>query len=119
LEQKISSVEDIVKALSELEKEMDNLNSKVAEMKKRIIAYSTEEIENLRQQTISIANEEAKKILATARAEAEEESSMIVKETDKSLGVVKKNINSSYDKAVDNIIKMILGEFASSNSGSI
>jgi polyhydroxyalkanoate synthesis regulator phasin len=48
-------------ALSELEKDMDNLNSRVEEMQKRLVAYSNEEIEKLNQQIIALANEEAKK----------------------------------------------------------
>jgi hypothetical protein len=67
LEQKTSSVEVIINALSELEKDMDNLNS-----------------------------------------EAEKESSLIDAEADKNLAKIKKSIDSSYDKAVDTIVNMIL-----------
>jgi len=36
----MSSVEQIIDALSSLETDLDNLNSRVNDMKKRIIAYS-------------------------------------------------------------------------------
>lgn len=110
MEQKASSVEDIINALAELEKDMDNLNSKVEEMRKHIIVYSDEEVEKLKQQVIIIANEEAKKIVDRAKTEAEIESSMIVKEGDSRLGDIKKNIDSSYSRAVDSIVKIILGD---------
>ena len=110
----MSSVEIIINALAELEKDIDNLNLRVEEMKRRIIIYSNEQIENLKHQIISIANEEAKKIVDIAKKEAEEESSLIVKEADDKLSDIKKNIDSSLDRAVDNIVNMVLGETGSS-----
>lgn len=108
LEQKTSSVEGIINALSELEKDLDNVNSKIDEMDKRLMAYSEEEIDKLNQQIIALANNEAKKIIDAANAEAERESSLIVDEGDKNIARIKKNIDSSYDKAVDTIVKMVL-----------
>jgi V/A-type H+/Na+-transporting ATPase subunit G/H len=108
LEQKTSSVEVIINALSELEKDMDTLNSKVEEMEKRLVAYSNEEIEKLNQQIVALANDEAKKIVDAAKAEAEKESSLIEAEADKNLAKIKESIDSSYDKAVDTIVNTIL-----------
>jgi V/A-type H+/Na+-transporting ATPase subunit G/H len=108
LGQKTSSVEGIINALSELEKDLDNVNSKIDEMDKRLMAYSEEEIDKLNQQIIALANNEAKKIIDAANAEAERESSLIVDEGDKNIARIKKNIDSSYDKAVDTIVKMVL-----------
>ena len=108
MEQKTSSVEVIINALSELEKDMDSLNSRVEEMEKRLVAYSNEEIEKLNQQIVALANDEAKKIVDAAKAEAEKESSSIVAEADKNVAKIKESIDSSYDKAVDTIVNMIL-----------
>jgi len=119
LEQKTSSVEVIINALSELEKDMDNLNSRVQEMQKRLVGYSNEEIEKLNQQIIALANNEAKKIVDAAKAEAEKESSLIVAEADKQLAKIKESIDSSYDKAVDTIVNAILTTNDSNNSISI
>jgi vacuolar-type H+-ATPase subunit H len=114
LEQKTSSVEVIISALADLEKDIDNLNFRVDEMKKRIVIYSNEEVEKLKQQIIAIAKEEAKKIIDTAKTEAEGESSIILNEADRSLSDIKKNIDSSYGKAVDSIVTMVLGANTSS-----
>ena len=111
----MSSVEIIINALAELEKDIDNLNLRVEEMKRRIIIYSNEQIENLKHQIISIANEEAKKIVDIAKKEAEDESSLIAKEADNKLSDIKKNIDSSLDLAVDNIVNMVLKETGSSS----
>jgi hypothetical protein len=111
----MSSVEVIINALAELEKDIDNFNLKIEEMKKRMMIYSNEHIENLKQQTISIANEESKKIVDIAKKEAEDESALIAKEADKRLSDIKKNIDSALDRAVDNIVNMVLKETGSSS----
>ncbi|HYZ49630.1 MAG TPA: hypothetical protein VE593_01985 [Nitrososphaeraceae archaeon] len=110
----MSSVEVIINALAELEKDIDNINLKIEEMKKRILIYSNEQIEHLRQETISIANEEAKRIIDIAKKEAEDESSLITKEADNRLSDIKKNIDSTLDRAVDEIVNMVLRESGSS-----
>jgi hypothetical protein len=111
----MSSVEVIINALAELEKDIDNLNLKIEEMRKRMIIYSNEQIENLKQQTISIANEQAKKIVDIAKKEAEDESSLIAKEADDRLSDIKKNIDSALDRAVDNIVNIVLKETGSAS----
>lgn len=103
-----SAVESIVKALSELENDIDAIAARVEEMKKRIMAHSNEEIEKLKQQIIAFANEEAKKIIDRAKADAEAESSAVVKEAEKSLALIRKNIDASFDRAVDAIVKTVL-----------
>ena len=105
-----SAVEGIVSSLSELENEIDGLYLRVDEMKKRIMAHSNEEIDKLKQQVISLANEEAKKIVDAAKAEADAESADVAKQAEKSLTGIKKNIDSSFDKAVDSIVKAVLGD---------
>lgn len=105
-----STVEAIVNALSELETDLDGLYGRVDEMKRRIIAHSNEEIDKLRQEVTLIANEEAKKIVEKAKAEADAESADITKQAEKSLAGIKKNIDSSFDKAVDSIVKTVLGD---------
>jgi F0F1-type ATP synthase membrane subunit b/b' len=105
-----SAVESIVGALSELETDIDSLYSRVDEMKKRIMAHSNEEIEKLKQQIILLANEEAKKIVDKAKTEADAESADITKQAEKSLAVIKKNVDSSFDRAVDSIVKTVLGD---------
>jgi vacuolar-type H+-ATPase subunit H len=105
-----SAVEAIVGALAELETDLDGLYGRVEEMKKRIVAHSNEEIDKLKQQVILIANEEAKKIVEKARVDADAESAEITKQAEKSLAGIKKNIDASFDKAVDSIVKTVLGE---------
>jgi V/A-type H+/Na+-transporting ATPase subunit G/H len=108
LGQKTSSVEGIINALADLEKDIDNVNSKAVETKKRLMVYSDEEIEKLNQQITALADNEAKKIVDAAKAEAEREASIIVEEGEKEIARIKKNIDSSFNKAVDTIVKTVL-----------
>lgn len=106
--QKTSSVEGIINALAELEKDIDNVNSKAVEMEKRLMVYSDEETEKLNQQIIALADNEAKKIVDAAKTEADREASLIVEEGEREIARIKKNIDSSFNKAVDTVVKMVL-----------
>ena len=79
-------------------------------MKKRIMAHSNEEVEKLKQQVIAMANDEAKKIVDSARAEAESESEKIAELGRANVANLKKNINASFDAAVDSIVRTVLGD---------
>ena len=111
-----SAVETIVAALSELEGDIDGMYVRVEEMKKRLMAHSNEEVEKLKQQVIAMANEDAKQIVDRAKAEAEAESEKIAEAGRATLANLKKNINSSFDAAVDNIVKTILGDLTPTNA---
>ena len=105
-----SPVETIVSALYELENDIDEMYGRVDEMRRRIIARSDEEIENLKRQIITIANEEAKQIMDSAKREAEAESEEIGEIGRANLANIKKNIKASFDATVDSIVQAVLGD---------
>lgn len=107
-----SAVETIVSALSELENDIDGMYGRVEEMRRRIIAHSDEEIENLKQQIITLANEEAKQIVGRAKAEAEAESEEIGEIGRANLANIRKNIKASFDTTVNSIVHAVLGDTA-------
>ena len=115
----MSSVEQIINALSSLETDLDNLGSRVHDMKKRIISYSATEIEKQKQKVIVIANEDAKGLIDTARKEAENESAIIMAETEKITSTTKKNIDSSLPRAVEFVVKTILGQIDQTDNRKI
>jgi F0F1-type ATP synthase membrane subunit b/b' len=108
LEQESYSVESIVKALTELEHDIDVVKFKVEELRKRMINWSHDEIEKLKQQIITAAKEEAEQITDKAKKEAEEESVIITKESEENLSRIRKNIESLSDTITDKIVKMIV-----------
>jgi F0F1-type ATP synthase membrane subunit b/b' len=108
LEQESYSVENIVKALTELERDIDVVNFRVEELKKRMINWSHDEIEKLKQQIITAAKEEAEQITDKAKKEAEEESVIITKESEENLSRIKVNIESLSDTITDKIVKTIV-----------
>ena len=117
MERQSYSVEGIIKALSELEGDLDAISSKVEELKKQMINKSQEEIEKLKQQMISNAQEEAKQIIDKARTEAEADSVIVSKESEENLARIRKNINSLSDTMIDRIVKVIVKGSVSYISG--
>ena len=118
MERQSYSVEGIIKALSELEGDLDAISSKVEELKKHMINKSQDEIDKLKQQMISNAQEEAKRIIDKARTEAEADSVIVSKESEENLARIRKNINSLSDTMIDRIVKVIVKGSASYISGS-
>lgn len=118
LEQESQSVEGIIKALSELEGDIDVISSKVEELKKHMIFHSNEEIEKLKQQINSTAQKEAKQIIDTAKTEAESDSMAIAKEAEENIARIRKNIDSLSDTIVNKIVKMVIKGSVSSISGA-
>jgi vacuolar-type H+-ATPase subunit H len=104
-----SEVETIISALSELENDIDRMYGRVEEMRRHIIAHSDEEIENLKQRIITLANEEAKQIVDSTKAEAEVESEEIGEIGRANLANIRKNIKASFDATVDSIVQAVLG----------
>ncbi|MFQ5920540.1 MAG: hypothetical protein ACE5JV_00815 [Nitrososphaerales archaeon] len=103
-----SPVEKILSSLTELEKDIDGVKGSIEDIRRRLSAYSDEEIEKLKEKLTSLANEEAKRIIEQAKKEAEEETARITAEGESSLGTIKKNIDGSFDRAVDLIVEKIL-----------
>jgi vacuolar-type H+-ATPase subunit H len=107
-----SEVETIIRALSELENDIDRMYGRVEEMRRRIIAHSDEEIENLKQRIITLANDEAKQIVDSTKAEAEAESEEIGEVGRANLANIRKNIKASFDTTVDSVVRAVLGDTA-------
>jgi V/A-type H+-transporting ATPase subunit G/H len=118
LEQESQSVEGIIKALSELEGDIDAISSKVEELKKHMIIHSNEEIEKLKQQINSTGQKEAKQIIDMAKTEAESDSVAIAKEAENNIARIRKNIDSLSDTIVNKIVKMVIKGSVSSISGA-
>ena len=118
LEQESQSVEGIIKALSELEGDIDVISYKVEELKKHMIIHSNEEIEKLKQQINSAAQKEAKQIIHMAKTEAESDSVAIAKEAEENNARIRKNIDSLSDTIVNKIVKMVMKGSVSSISGA-
>ena len=118
LERESQSVEGIIKALSDLEGDIDAISSKVEELKKHMIIHSNEEIEKLKQQINSAAQKEAKQIIDMAKTEAESDSVAIAKEAEENNARIRKNIDSLSDTIVNKIVKMVIKGSVSSISGA-
>ena len=104
----VSKVEGIIKTLSELEENIDSLNEKVADMKKKLHARVENEVENLREKVVEMATKEAGSMISKTRDAANQDAKKILNDGEKSLAEIKTKINEKFDEAVEYTIASIL-----------
>ena len=101
-------VDGIIKALSNLESDIDSLNLKLEDMKKQLNSKVQKEIDNLMIKTKEIATKEAESIISESKSKAQTESEKIHQKGEEKLTEIQKNIESNFDSAVDDAISSIL-----------
>lgn len=103
-----SKVSGIIKALNDLENNLDSINSKVADMKKQLLVKAQAEIDILLQKTREMATTEAESIISSSEAKAKSESSKILKNGDSKLTEIKGKIDANFDDAVKHVVSTVL-----------
>jgi F0F1-type ATP synthase membrane subunit b/b' len=106
----MTSLEKMITALSELEKDIESLSIKVQDMKKRIMTNSDKEISELREKIIEIAKSESEKIISAAKLEAEEKSQKILEQAETNLTKLRENTKVSFDKSVKLVVDSVLNK---------
>lgn len=103
-----STVSGIVKSLSDLENDLDSLNTKVADMKKQISKKTQSEIDKLMEKTRDMATKEAEKIINSSREKAKKESEKIEQESEAKLSEIQGKIDSNFDEAIEHVVSTVL-----------
>jgi len=103
-----SKVDVIIKSLSGLEDNIDSLNEKLADMKKKLNSTVQREIEKNMQKTTEMATSEAEGIIKNSKEKADTESKKILSNGDSKIAEIKKQIDSNFDEAVDHVVETIL-----------
>ncbi|NIP62595.1 MAG: hypothetical protein GWN01_03040 [Nitrosopumilaceae archaeon] len=103
-----SSVSGIIKALSDLENDLDNLNTKVADMKKQVSKKTQSEIDNLVEKTRVMATEEAEKVINSSKDKAKKESEKINQDSEAKLAEIQNKIDSNFDEAIEHVVSTVL-----------
>jgi len=101
-------VDGIIKALSGLESDIDSLNLKLNDMKKQLNSKTQKEIESLMEKTKEIATKEAESIITESKSNAEAESQKILQKGEETFTKIKKNIDTNFDSAVDDVVSSVL-----------
>jgi V/A-type H+-transporting ATPase subunit G/H len=104
----VSKVEGIIKTLSELEENIDSLNEKVADMKKKLHARVENEIDSLREKVIEIATKESELIISKTKDTANQDAKKILDDGEKSLAEIKTKVSTKFDEAVEYVVSSIL-----------
>jgi len=103
-----SKVSGIVKALSELEDDLDSLNTKLADMKKNLNIKAQNEIDELMNKTREMATKEAEVIINDAKSKAESESAKIAQDGEAKLQEVQSKIDAGLNEAVTHVVSTVL-----------
>ena len=101
-------VDGIIKALSGLESDIDSLNLKLNDMKKQLTSKTQKEIESLMEKTQEIATKEAESIITESKSNAEAESQKILQKGEETFTKIKKNIDTNFNSAVDDVFSSVL-----------
>ena len=101
-------VDKIIKALSELESDIDSQNEKLADMKKQLNQRAQKEIELLRDKVIQMATKEAETMIAESREKAKSESQRIMTAGDLNLKDVQNKIDAKFNEAVEHVVSTVL-----------
>ncbi|MBI3842713.1 MAG: hypothetical protein HY295_06205 [Thaumarchaeota archaeon] len=104
----VSNVEGIIKTLSELEDNIDSLNERVEEMKKKLHARCENEIEKLREKVVEMATKESESIISQARDTANQEAKKILSDGEKNLAEIRNKIATKFDEAIEYAVSSIL-----------
>lgn len=103
-----SKVTGIVKALSELENDIDSLNSRVSEVQKNINAKTQSELVVLMDKTREMATREAESIITAAKSKAETEAERIKQEGKTNLAQTQSKIDANFDEAIEIVVSTVL-----------
>ncbi len=103
-----AKVDDIIKALSGLESNIDSLNEKLADMKNQLNQKALKEIDKLREQVTEMATKEAESIIAQSREKAKLESQKIATKGNENLKDIQKKIDDKFNEAVDHVVSTVL-----------
>lgn len=101
-------VDAIIKALSGLEQDIDSMNEKIADIKKRLNQKAQKEIEKLHEEISQMATKEAESMIAEAREKAQSEAQRILTSGEVNLKDVKNKIDTNFNEAVDHVVSTVL-----------
>lgn len=103
-----SRVGGIIKSLSELEDDLDALNSKAADMRKSLSTRAQSEIDRLLVEVRKMATAEAETIIDDARAAAKLQAKKIAQDGEKRLEQMRSKIDANFDDAVKYVVSTVL-----------
>jgi len=103
-----SKVDVIIKALSGLEDDVDSLNTKIADMKKKLNTKTQNEIDKIMEQTTKMATQEAESMISQSREKSKIQADQILKKGEENLAKIKAQIDSKFDDAVNHVASIVL-----------
>jgi vacuolar-type H+-ATPase subunit H len=102
-----SKIQTAISVLSDMESKLDSLSESVADLKRRLQAFSETESEKAKTEVIDEANKEAQAALEQVKLSAQKEADAIVSKGMVETDELKKKISVKVPDAVDMIVKSV------------
>ncbi|MCP8303892.1 MAG: hypothetical protein H3Z50_00230 [archaeon] len=109
-EQTSPKIEDMMVPLYEMENELDETKAKIKETKNELSSLAQKEAGKSRSEVLEEAKKKTEEDLANIKAEAEKEAEKILAKGNEEIEELKAKIKGVYDKAVEMVLKTLLGE---------
>ena len=100
-------IQNAISALSDMEKELDDLSSQVSEMKRKLGHFAESEADSARNEILDRVRKEAEQKLEAVRASANSEASSIVKKGETDTESLRRKISERLSDAIDLIVRTV------------
>jgi len=106
-DKRASQIQLAVSMLSEMEGKLDELNSQVTDMKRRLSIFAETQADQAKTEIIEDANREAQAALESVRQSAQSEADDIVSKGSTETEVLRKRISGKLSSAVDIVVRAV------------
>jgi len=103
-----SKVDGIIKALSGLENDIENLTEKLIDVKKNFNSKVSREIEKNMEIVSEMATKEAESIISESKQKAQAQADSILKSGEEKLAEIQNKIDEKFDESVDYVVSTVL-----------
>ena len=110
MSQTTSKIQEAISTLSEMEKELDEVKSRISDMKHILQTAAIEEAEKARVVALEQANTLAQEKMAKVRTDAEKEAAEIVSKSKSTFQSLKERIDEKFEQAVQKVVKVVPGD---------
>ncbi len=104
-----AKIQKAIASLSAMESSLDELNSQVNEMKRRLVVFAEAQSEQAKAEIIDRANKEAATVLDAVRESAQKEADEIISRGSEQVEALRKSIGSKLPQAVSMIVDAVQG----------
>ncbi|MCP8309094.1 MAG: hypothetical protein H3Z54_10455 [archaeon] len=109
-EQISSKTENVMVTLYDLERELDEVKTRVEGMKRELLSFTQEEAKRAKSEALGEVKKKVEGEVADIKARAEKEAEDTLAKSEEKIRELRAKTKGVYDQAIDVVLKAILGE---------